>query len=177
MNQDLRKAIQNASKGNDEIYSFVGEVLNIDTSKRTCDVRPLNGSADLFDVRLQAVEGNTGGWFLLPKKGSKIIVSFTSNVSAYAAAFSEIDEQSLQIGTLKMRANTVGVHWENNGGDLRKIVDALVEKSEKVFDFLINLKVITPTGTGILSPEMIAQVTAEKVKLTALKQQINQLLK
>lgn len=174
--KELREAIRTLSQNYDEVYSIVAKVKAVDKSKRTCTVEPLNGDAALFGVRLQSEESSDKGLVVFPKVGSSVIVTFLNRETGHVTAFSEWDNTEFVLGQLKVKVDTEGVHLERNGGDLRKIIDAIVENSEKTFDFLLKLKVVTPSGVGTLSPDIAVQVTTEKAKLSALKNQIKQLL-
>ena len=174
--KEVINAIRNIANKNDQVYSILAKVTDVDSKNRVCDVKPLNGDADIFGVRLQPNTGKKTGLVCFPEVGSVVIVTFISSEAGYIASHSDLEKVEFVKKTLKITVDTEGVHYENKGADLRKVIDALVANSEKTYDFLIKLKVITPSGTGVLSPEMIVQVTAEKLKLETLKQQIGQLL-
>jgi hypothetical protein len=173
---EIKSAIRSLVSNDDEVYSIVGFVTKVDKKRKVVNVQPLNDDAELFGVRLQANESDTEGVVIFPKKGSNVTVTFLNKNTGYVAQFSEIESVEWKVGTLKSVVNTEGVHIENKGSDLKKVVDAIIENQDKTFDFLIKLKVVTPAGIGTLSPEIITQVTIEKQKLAVLKNQIAQIL-
>ena len=173
---NLKNAIRQIADKKEQVYSIVGTVTAVDKSARTCEVEPVNGDATLFDVRLQADEDGADGVVIFPKIGSNVIVTFFDHSTGYTAAMSSVESIELVFNQLKIKMNTDGIRVEKNGVDLLGIMETIIDNSEKCYDFLIKLKVVTPTGTGLLSPDIIAQVTAEKLKLPAFRQQLKQLL-
>lgn len=94
----IKRAIRQLAKDpNGEIYSKPCEVVSVNSSKRTCVVQPFDGSAKIYNVRLQAGEELSKGVFFKPKKGSSVIVSFLSKNFAYVSLFSEIEELFIDI--------------------------------------------------------------------------------
>jgi hypothetical protein len=85
----LDEAIKQAMN-KQEIYSIVCNVDSVDTGDRTCVCTPINGGAELQDVRIQASLVGTTGLFIEPEVDSKVIVSFLSREIAYVSLFSEI---------------------------------------------------------------------------------------
>ena len=73
-----------------------GKVIAVDAEERTCEIEPLNGDADIPDVRLTASIDTEliGGIVFIPKVGSSVIVSFldTSDTEAYVSKFGEVDK-------------------------------------------------------------------------------------
>jgi hypothetical protein len=87
----------------------------VDEVKKTAYCIPLDESkADIMDVRL--IADNKTGLFMVPKKGSIVIVSFISNEAAYVSMFSEVDK--------------ILLNGDANGG-LIKIQDLLTEVNNR----------------------------------------------
>lgn len=74
-----------------ELYSKFCEVVSVDESARTCEVKPYDGTAVIFDVRLQAVVGSEEGVVVVPKAGSGVVVSFISKTRAYVALCEQLE--------------------------------------------------------------------------------------
>jgi exosome complex RNA-binding protein Csl4 len=174
---DIKKALRAITKTDDEVYSIVGEVTKVDKKRRVVNVQPLNGDAEILGVKLQSNESDTEGLVIFPQKGSNVVVTFLNKNTGYVAMVSSVEMVEYIAQNLKISLDTEGVHVERNGADLKKIVDTLVEHTDTVYDFLIKLKIVTPSGLGKLSPDMILLVKAEQLKLTTLKNQISQILK
>lgn len=121
------------------------KVLTVDMDACTCDVEPLNGEADLLDVRLRAVkDGNKKGHVLFPVIGSIVLVAKKErgNTDAYVAMLSEVD-------VIQIDANQIVFNGGENGGLIN--IEALVSKINRVegkLDSVINtLK--APAALGV----------------------------
>lgn len=80
-----------------EIYSKQGSIKSVNESERTCIVTPSDGGPDILDVSLEAdytedTSTNPKGFFLVPKVGSLVIVSFLDKTEGYISAWTEIDK-------------------------------------------------------------------------------------
>lgn len=89
---DIKDVIQRLAKTNDEIYSLVATIDSVDEVKRTCVVSPINESAQIFDVRLQASLSSTKGIVTIPKKKSYVIVTFLTPNVAFISLCTEVDK-------------------------------------------------------------------------------------
>lgn len=160
--KELREAIRNAAKGNDEIYSLVGIVKAVDEGKRTCDVEPSNGGAMLFDVRLQAKESGTEGVVFVPKKDSEVIVTFMSRESAFVSMFSDLESITLVKSDLNVATETT---------ELFDIIDSLI-------DVLKVFKLSTNVGVTIqVLPDIQAKLEVLKNRNSSVKKKFSKLLK
>ena len=73
--------------------SFVCTVSDVSLADLTCTCTPVNGDADLLDVRLMSQSAN--GFLILPSVDSIVIVSSIDNLTYYVSMFSEVDEIQL----------------------------------------------------------------------------------
>lgn len=92
----MKDIIQSLAKTDDEVYAKVGTVEKVDTDEKTCDVIPLDGSAKLFDVYLQA-DSDNGGILQIPKVGSLVCVIFINKETAVIANTGEIEVLTVKI--------------------------------------------------------------------------------
>lgn len=99
---DFAGAIKKLTKTNDEVYAKVCEVLEVNQSEKTVDVKPMDNTAEIFNVRLQA-ESETGGLVLFPKKGSAVLVVFINKNSAAVVNTSEIEKLELVIENAELQ--------------------------------------------------------------------------
>jgi hypothetical protein len=90
------EALKKLTKTNDEVYAKVCEVLEVNQTEKTVDVKPMDDTAEIFNVRLQA-ESEKGGFVLFPKKGSAVLVVFINKNSAAVVNTSEIEKLELVI--------------------------------------------------------------------------------
>lgn len=81
----LREIINEIVKNNDEIYSVVAKVTEVDEDARTVDVEPLNGDAEIFGVRLQPDMEGTTGIVMIPKVDTNVVVTFLNKSTGYVS--------------------------------------------------------------------------------------------
>jgi len=125
-----------------EFYFFTASVLAVNQSERTCDCQPLNGDADIFGVRLQAVIDETTGIYIVPKQGSYVIGGFLIKNDAFIILCSEIESFEIVIGSMsfKMDGSKIIMN-EGNLGGLVKIQD-LVNKLNLLKSDINSLKTV-----------------------------------
>jgi phage baseplate assembly protein gpV len=100
--QEIKDLIRKLAEQQEELYSLVGIVLEVDEAKRVCRVRPLDGSAELFDVRLQSSVSSEIGIVVFPKIDSEVTVTFISKELAYVSQTTEILKILLNIGAFSL---------------------------------------------------------------------------
>lgn len=93
VNEDIRKAIEFLSDKNDEVYSIVCKVSDINAITKLCNCTPINGGAVITNVRLMA--DNKTGFLITPKNNSIIVVTMINKYTGYVSMFSEVDEIQL----------------------------------------------------------------------------------
>ncbi len=163
MNQALREAFIKASQTNEEVYATVCKVITVDESKRTCDVEPIDGSATIYDVRLQANESDTEGVVVFPKKDSMVIVSFLGKEVAYVALCSEIEAISI----VKKSA----FHAKDDVAELFDVISDLIE-------LLKTFKLSTNVGVTInVLPDIVMKLERLKKRNNEVKKHFSELLK
>ena len=88
---DIRQAIQALSGLNDLQYEgVVCRVSDIDLATFTCTCTPIDGSAEFYDVLLNADADK--GFTLIPASDSVVIVQQTSQANAYLTMVSKVDQ-------------------------------------------------------------------------------------
>ena len=90
-NATIKDAVRELSKNDESIYSVVCTVASV--SGKKCDCSPVNGDADILEVRLMADEQT--GILVTPTVNSKVIVTMINKVSGYVSMFSSIDSIEL----------------------------------------------------------------------------------
>ncbi len=133
---DVQKHIQALGKTGDEVYAKVCEVIEVDTSKKVCDVKPIDGGAELFDIPYSAdVQGD--GLVLHPKKGSNVLVVFLDKHNAQICNVSELDKLYLKIGGVEFRIDATGFMLKKQNENLKKLMADLL-KEIKLMVFTTN---------------------------------------
>lgn len=118
MGKNIAELIREIAADGAEIYSALVRIDAVDDQAMTCDCTPLDGDAELFDVRLMPQAGN--GVRVIPAVGSVGIVTFLSKDTAYLAMASEIDRVQVKIGDTDVDVTADGVVI--NGGTLGGMV-------------------------------------------------------
>lgn len=89
-NNSIKDAIRQLVKTDDVLYSVLCTVKSVDTTNNICDCEPINGDADLLEVRLMAQ--NETGFLIVPKVDSVVVVTMINKYTGYVAMFSEIEK-------------------------------------------------------------------------------------
>ena len=157
----IRSALNELLKTGEEIYAKVCEVLSVNDSVKTIDVKPVDGTAEVFNVPLQA-DTQHGGLVAFPSVGSKVLVVFTSKNTAVMCNVGEIDGLTYK--------DTKGVEWEIKDGKV-----TLKNSSYSIrqaFDDLIAAigRLTVTTGVGP------SGIPINKAEFDAVKQKLNDLL-
>jgi hypothetical protein len=75
MSDKLKKTLGNFWSKLQSVQTIVCVVMAVDETKATCDVKPANGSAEYFDVRLRAVaDSGNAGIIPIPVIGSYVLI-------------------------------------------------------------------------------------------------------
>lgn len=155
---NIRDILDEAIKQNmnkQEIYSLVCNVDSVDLTDRTCVCTPVNGGAELQDVRIQASIGSSIGLFIEPEVDSKVVVSFLSREIAYISLYSEIKNVHLNF-TEKVIFN------DGNNGAMVKIGDLVTQLNDienKVNDIIAVYNGHTHVETGASTNPTLSLVT------------------
>lgn len=144
MSKDLYKAIRSlAGTDVEKQYSFACTVSNIDTTKFTCDCSPINGDADYIGVKYNSDAKK--GFVLEPKDGSIVIVTETSNTTAFVSMVSEVGQ--------------IYLNGDNEGGlvKVNDLVDRINDIKTVVNDLITKYNSHThiltlSAGTGTAAP-------------------------
>jgi len=72
-------------------HSLVCTVVSVDTGAKNCRCRPVNGDADIFNVKIIA-DKLKDGFILYPTVNTNVVVTFESEFSAYVSMVSQVDE-------------------------------------------------------------------------------------
>jgi hypothetical protein len=149
----------------EEIYSLECEVLSVNEDDRACDVRPLNGDPDIYDVRLQAELEGTTGVCLVPKVGSMVVVTFMSKHNGYIALCSKVEKVIIDCDSIVFNGG-------ENGGLV--IVQKLLEKINRLEERMLTHQHIStaptnPTGPDAITnkpflPTTLSDITNPKIK-------------
>jgi len=129
----------------EKIYCIIGTVNDVDNVNRVCTVLPIDGSPELFDVRMTSEistsGGLTDGFCIFPLKGSIVTVAFINsttgiiiNSNTASQIFSDTAlfqfnqgtyEGLIKIVSLTQKLNNLKTETENNLLAIQTAITAL----------------------------------------------------
>lgn len=148
-------------------------VTAVDAAARTVDCEPLDESAPLLGVNLQANQGLTSGMVLIPKVGSYVIVALMNDgVNGCVIATEEVERMELVIGEARVEVTEDGIVL--NGGELGGLVkvEALTARLNGIEESINELKaalsgwVPAPQDGGAALKGAISSWASETLVLT-----------
>jgi hypothetical protein len=154
----IQEIIQRLADKGQEVYGLICEVVSVDTEKRSCEVKPINGTANIEDVRIQASYELQEGFWIKPKVGSFVVVNFLDNNNAYIVLTEKIEEFAVKIeGTELLIKNDKVIFNEGAFGGLIKIelLTAKLNDLKDAFNTFVstfNSHIHTTTATVGASP-------------------------
>ncbi len=175
----IKQAIKDLAKSGDEVYSIVGKVTAVDKSNNTVDVTPINGDAEILEVRLQSQLADDKGIVVYPTNGSIVIATFVNEVTAYVAMCSEVDQLIMTVGNQKLRIDNSGIAHSSATADLSDTVMKLITLMNDLFTNLQTFKVISNVPgapSGAVFPDNLIKLAKSKVDLTVIETQFKSLL-
>jgi hypothetical protein len=160
-----------------EAVTLVAKVLDVSSSERTCTVQPLDGSPDIYDVRLQAVISGGVGHYLEPAVGSFVVICLMDSTSGAVVSTSTLSKYELVIGNTKVEVDSQGIKFASATTDVGSEVSNLIDKVNAVLDIIINIKVLGSAGPSILDVSVLPSIIQLKVELETLRSSFKTVLK
>lgn len=157
----MKDLIQKLASTGDEFYAKICEVTKVDSDKKTADLKPLDGSAEVLDVFL-VTDFDNGGLYLEPKKGALVCVVFVTKEIAVMVNPGELVKMQLEIEQTKFRVDKDGFLLKKQSESLAKLMKDLLQEIQK-------MKFTTNTGSTIL--------LVNKPSFIAIENRFKQLLK
>ncbi|MEG2276682.1 MAG: hypothetical protein RSA53_05535 [Odoribacter sp.] len=181
---DIRKAIQRLAEKNEELYLKLAIVDAVDAVKRTCDVSPLDGSAPILGVNLQANQSGKTGLLILPVTGSYVAVAFLDRNTGCVVLTDQIESVEVKIGGCtvdidqsgcgieldgqKVSISNSGLSVEMTSGKLM-IKNSLYSLKDALTDLTKALSAMTVvTQAGPVPPVNVADFASIEVKINTL---------
>lgn len=115
--------------------NLLAKVIKVDRQENTCDVVPVNGAAELLDVRLRADDGTKDGQIIYPKVGSLVLIAPIDNDKAayFVAMFSEVEEVCCIIDNTRLIAGKNGVTIAKDKDGLKEALTDLINEILKIY--------------------------------------------
>ncbi len=146
----IKELIQKLAESGNELYAKIAEVTAVDTDVKTCDVKPIDGTSEIFDVFLNLDE--TTGQFREPVVGALICIVFITKETAVAVNYSELKQYNVKIKETEFTIDENGFLLKKADENLAKLMDDLLKE-------ILKMKFTTNTGSTITlvnSPEFTA---------------------
>jgi hypothetical protein len=149
---EIKDLIKKLVSDQEEIYSLIAVVNEVDEEKRTCNLKPVNGTAELFDVRLQSSVNSETGVVLFPKIGSYVVANFISKELAYIT-------KTDQITKIKVLINETSIEIDEDN-----FITTVKNNKLNAREHEVNSKNVTFTVE-----ELFKLVSSNEIDLSALK--------
>ena len=130
----MRHIIEQICKGL-MVSNLLAKVISVDKENNTCDVKPVNGAAEILDVLLRADDGAKDGQIIYPKIGSLVMVAPVDNDRAvyFVALFSEVDEVCCIIDNTRLIVGQNGVTVARDKDGLKEALTDLTNEILKIY--------------------------------------------
>lgn len=184
----LKEAIRVLAMSGAELYCKICTVDAVDVEARTVDCTPIDESAPLVGVNLQASQDSSVGVVLFPAVGSYVIVAFITPAVAAVVLCDKIDKAQLSIGKTQItvdaevvdtslgdtsfRITSEGVQF--NGGKLGGLlkIEQLTEKFNELIRAFNTHTHTIPVGGVPVTGTAAAQSNPAPVEVPAVTQTI-----
>lgn len=183
----IAEAIRQMAASGLELYGKVCTVDTVDEDARTVDCTPIDESAPLLGVNLQANQESEDGVVSFPAVGSYVVVSFLEASVAVVVLCEKVDKIALKIGkttaqlvdgqidaavqdiTVKITSEGVVINGGNLGGMVK-----IQELTQKLNEFITAFNSHThelPTGAVAVTGSATAQANPAPVVVPAITSQ------
>jgi hypothetical protein len=147
----MKEIIQKLASTGDEIYAKICEVTSVDQENKTADLKPLDGSSEIFDAYL-VTDDEKGSLYLEPKTGSLVCAVFVTKEIAVVVSPSELVKLRLKIEGVELNIDKDGFLLKKENETLKKLMVDLLQEIQK-------MKFTTNAGPTILllnKPQFLA---------------------
>lgn len=125
----IREIITQLANDGGEYYSKVCRVKSI--NGLVCDCTPVDGDADILDVRLIADE-NEEFFVLVPAVDSVVLVSFITKEAAYVSMVSKISEIKYKIGDAYYSVTQDGFLFQKGNDTMKQAMTLIIEAVQQI---------------------------------------------
>jgi len=193
----LQEALKRLTDSGAELYCKICTVDDINKDARTIDVSPLDESAPILGVNLQANQDETDGFVAFPKKGAHVVVAFLSDATAVAVVFGAVESVIWTIGedkpveitaeksNLKISIGDTTIEADDqkqikfNGGenDGLVIIKNLTDKINELVDAFNNHTHLLASGAVAVAGSPAAQSNPAPINIPAITSKATKLNK
>lgn len=184
----VREAIKQMAAAGLEIYCKICTVDAVDEKARTVDCTPIDESAPLLGVNLQANQESEDGVVMFPAEDSYVLVAFTSESTAAVVLAEKVYKIALKIGETTVEITDGKIDFATANISARATNDELTldvgeQTSAKFIDGQVDVTVAgikarmtkeaITLNEGTLGGMVVSQKAADK--LVALESDLNEL--
>lgn len=166
---NIKETIRQLAQGGRQSVSLVCTVDAVDKTARTVDCTPLDESAPLLGVNLQANQGSTFGVVTFPKVGSYVVVGFVADGAAGVVLLTdevESVEVAISDDTARISADREGVRVAVGDDTSAELAGGRVGIAVRDTTVEITPEGVTINGGGL----------GGLVKVEALTEKLNELI-
>lgn len=120
--QNLQKLMETG----EQLYAKVCTVHRVNREAKCCDLIPVDGTAELFDVSFQA-DSQGGGLCFYPAVNSNVLVVFINKHHACICNVSELDLMKLVIDQVEFSVDKDGFLLKKKDETLKKLMTELLD--------------------------------------------------
>lgn len=150
----IRDAINKIIEKRLPLMSIPAKVTAVDESKGVCDVEPLDGTAEIFDVLINAEQTDDAGIVAVPAVDSVVYVTFVSKDVAFISLSSVIDKVFIKINNISLEIDKDAAVFNGGNNDGIVKIGDLIGKLNTIENDLNSLKaafsswVVVPADGG-----------------------------
>jgi hypothetical protein len=135
----IQQMLQILANNGEEIYSKVCKVKAV--NGLVCDCTPIDGDADIFDVRMIAHD-STKFFVMIPKVDSYVVVNFLNKQAAFISMVSEITEIKFKIGTTYYSADDTGFLIKKDNDTMKEMIQLMLETHQLTIEAVQQIVVL-----------------------------------
>jgi hypothetical protein len=152
------QSIKEAALRSEELYLKMCTVDSVDEKSRTITCTPDDDSAQLEEVSIQASFDREKGLFIVPKKGSRVLVGYLDKNNACVVKYDEIEKIELDV-----ESEIVINGGENKGLVIIEELQKRLKALEAAFNDHVHIATTTATvGTGTVAGTVTIDSIAKK---------------
>jgi hypothetical protein len=158
---NIKEAIQALAQRSTEMYCKICTVDAVDAEARTVDCSPIDESAPLLGVNLQANQEGEDGVVVFPAVGSYVVVAFLNEAAAVVVLTDEVDKVVLKMGKTAAEIVDGEMSIAIEDGATAKLTGSEIAFAVKDSRVNVNANGTMEAGVG----ETMIEVTKDGIKL------------
>lgn len=158
------QSLQKLTATGEQLYAKICTVHRVDKVNKCCDVIPVDGSAELFEVPFHPSEVDQG-LCLYPTKGSLVLVVFINKHHACICGMSELEMMQLKIGQVELSIDREGFLLKKEKGSK---IETLATLMEDLLKEIKGMSYTSPSGACTLMPDSLLKLNEIQARFKSL---------